>query len=122
MSDQDHYSLSIKAAESLETFRGVERDASDPPQLQTPASAGNKLAGIVKGSADSGENVSVVIHGPTRLELNSSVNEGEKLTCGTSGKGQTATSGDSAIITALEDGASGDKIEVFVTPQANDLD
>lgn len=122
MTRKDHTSITHIAAEDLSTFRGVGRDASDPPKLQTPGSAGNDLAGIVPESADKDETVSLVVQGRTRLEVNSSVAEGDKLTCDTDGKGQTATSGDSAIITALEDGASGDHVEVLVTPQANDLD
>jgi len=119
---KDAESLTHVAAEDLATFTGVEYDGSNPPKVQTPASAGNEPDGIVQDGADQDENVSLVIDGRTRLTANSSIDEGEWVALGTSGQGQTATSGDFPVGRALEDASSGDDFEIQVKLQVNDVD
>jgi len=123
MSIKENFSLTHVAAESLDTYVGVELDGSNPPKVQTPDSAGNEPTGIVNESADAdGDAVSVVVQGPTRLTAAGSINEGEWIALDTDGKGTTATSADYAVGRALEDASSGDHFEVLTVPQVNDKD
>jgi hypothetical protein len=82
-----------------------------------PAAAANtNLLGIAQNSAGIGEHISVCPLGESRVYVNSAVSAYDLVTATASAGICVAVSGDTIVGRAMQDGAIGDLIRVFVQP------
>ena len=109
------------ASEVIDRWKAVELDGQNPPQLQTPGSSGNPTVGVLSISADEvGDTVGLIVFGFARGIAGATIAEGEFLTANADGDLVPAGAGDRVVARALEDAASGDALEIFVNPDAQD--
>lgn len=83
--------------------------------LDTAATATSKIVGVFQRTAASGEEATIACGGTTKIKLVGTVSRGDKLTASTAGKAiATVTDKDVVGGVALEDGVTGDIIEMQI--------
>jgi hypothetical protein len=93
-------------------YRVVQASGQDYGGLATATT--QVLLGIAQNSAAAGEHISVCALGESRCYVNSAITAYDYLTATASGGVATAVSGDNIIGRAMETGAIGDIVRVFV--------
>jgi hypothetical protein len=106
--------FTLLAGVSTPQYRIVQTSGVNYGGLATAAT--QALVGIAQNSAAVGEHISVCPIGMSRCYVNSAVTASNRLTATASGGVTVAASGDTVIGIAMETGATGDLIRVFVQP------
>jgi hypothetical protein len=112
----DAYTLKADADLSAKQYHIVRQSAAKSCNLASLATDVT-VAGVLQNKPQSGEHASVCDLGISKVVAGAVITQGKHVTCDTSGRAITVTSGDMAVGRALEAaGAAGDIIGVRLYP------
>jgi uncharacterized protein DUF2190 len=118
----------FNAAVAITKYRAVKLVATNGSEAVTPVTASTEVVigiaqfGVTAGEILKGKGASVRMAGVSLWELSGSVTRGQEVMAHTDGTARlAATSGNRVAGIALDGGASGDRIPVFLTPAGRAL-
>ena len=115
---------SMKAAEdysdSANQFRFVY--ISDEREVKMAENIGDPAYGILQNLPETNQAAEVAVMGVSQLALAGTVTANDKIVCNASGYGVAATTSQTAMAIARENGASGEQISVFIIPGGDEAD